>query len=145
MSFFSSLHISCRVSEGNFTHPSLGTVLESLPSHGSSHLLFVDFITPITKAASFIGSFSISWSWTLNLAKYATPFAPSPYRDLTESIEYSNIGRHSVSGHTFGDKDIKNKVARRIFWLYILYPVLHPLQLNILQIRNLHIILHFLH
>ena len=29
---------SSRVSGGNFTHPSLGTVLDSLPSHGSSYL-----------------------------------------------------------------------------------------------------------
>ena len=34
----------CRVRGGNFTHPSLGTVLESLPSHGSSHLLFVNLL-----------------------------------------------------------------------------------------------------
>ena len=27
-----------RVSGGTFTHPSLGTVLDSRPSHGSSHL-----------------------------------------------------------------------------------------------------------
>ena len=47
-----------RVRGGIFTHPSLGTVLESLPSHGSSHLLFVNFII-ITKVASFIVSSSI--------------------------------------------------------------------------------------
>lgn len=37
---------SCRVSGGNFTLPSLGTVLDSLPSHGSSYLtlLFIVYI-----------------------------------------------------------------------------------------------------
>ena len=35
---------SSRVSGGNFTLPSLGTVLDSLPSHGSSYLtlLFIN-------------------------------------------------------------------------------------------------------
>ena len=40
----------CRVSGGNFTLPSLGTVLDSLPSHGSSHLtlLFISLYSLLT-------------------------------------------------------------------------------------------------
>ena len=43
---FQFAECSCRVSGGNFTLPSLGTVLDSLPSHGSSHLtlLFISLI-----------------------------------------------------------------------------------------------------
>ena len=39
-----------RVSGGNFTLPSLGTVLDSLPSHGSSHLtlLFLSLYSLLT-------------------------------------------------------------------------------------------------
>lgn len=44
-----SLRIS-RVSGGNFTLPSLGTVLDSLPSHGSSYLtlLFLSLYSLLT-------------------------------------------------------------------------------------------------
>ena len=40
----------CRVSGGNFTHPSLGTMLDSLPSQGSSHLtlLFISLYSLLT-------------------------------------------------------------------------------------------------
>lgn len=39
-----------RVSGGSFTLPSLGTVLDSLPSHGSSHLtlLFISLYSLLT-------------------------------------------------------------------------------------------------
>ena len=42
--------LNCRVSGGNFTLPSLGTVLDSLPSHGSSHLtlLFINLYSLLT-------------------------------------------------------------------------------------------------
>ena len=40
----------CRVSGGDFTLPSLGTVLDSLPSHGSSYLtlLFISLYSLLT-------------------------------------------------------------------------------------------------
>jgi hypothetical protein len=40
----------CRVSGGSFTLPSLGTVLDSLPSHGSSYLtlLFISLYSLLT-------------------------------------------------------------------------------------------------
>ena len=49
-SLLESLCLSCRVSGGNFTLPSLGTVLDSLPSHGSSHLtlLFINLYSLLT-------------------------------------------------------------------------------------------------
>ena len=85
-----------RVRGGNFTHPSLETELESVsPSHDSSHLLSVK--DGITKAALFIVSFSTFWSWTLNLAKHATSFAPSPLQRLQH---YYEVARHR-HGHQY--------------------------------------------
>lgn len=42
--------VDCRVSGGSFTLPSLGTVLDSLPSHGSSYLtlLFLSLYSLLT-------------------------------------------------------------------------------------------------
>ena len=42
--------VICRVSGGNFTLPSHGTVLDSLPSHGSSYLtlLFINLYSLLT-------------------------------------------------------------------------------------------------
>ena len=45
-----SILTNSRVSGGSFTLPSLGTVLDSLPSHGSSHLtlLFISLYSLLT-------------------------------------------------------------------------------------------------
>ena len=47
---YQNYKVACRVSGGNFTLPSLGTVLDSLPSHGSSHLtlLFISLYSILT-------------------------------------------------------------------------------------------------
>ena len=47
---YQNYKVACRVSGGGFTLPSLGTVLDSLPSHGSSYLtlLFISLYSLLT-------------------------------------------------------------------------------------------------
>jgi hypothetical protein len=81
---FLILTFLCRVSGGTFTLPSHGTVLDSLPSHGSSCLLFVLIVNNLINSNScFVqGLIFTCANWTLNSTKHATPFAPSPLQRL---------------------------------------------------------------
>ena len=60
--------------------PSLGTVLDSLPSHGSSYLLIVNNKLPLLPSHPVSG-------WTSDLVKYVAPFAPPPLQGLQHYYE----------------------------------------------------------
>ena len=60
--------------------PSLGTVLDSLPSHGSSYLLIVNNKLPLLPSHPVFG-------WTSDLIKYVAPFAPPPLQGLQHYYE----------------------------------------------------------
>lgn len=77
------------VGGGTFTLTSHGTALDSLPSHGSSCLLFALIVNNLINSNScFIHSLLSAYAnWTLKSTKHAAPFAPSPLQRLHHYYE----------------------------------------------------------